>query len=436
LRAAAVDRHFSADHAGDALGHLVLDLTRHATGDGSILGFADAFADAVRNLSRSCLLYVTASRVGNLFRVAFLNPMAGRVRNLLRVAFLDPTAGRVRNPSGLALADVAASGVGHFASFCFANHAAAGVRYAFGNGTRNLLTHCVGNLAVLHFGDVPRAADLLFDGLGNPDSLAASRAGALNLDRLACAGLVDAAATGSIPFPRSRLANALVDDRTGNVLGDRLPLAAADLNFFAFRDRLTNRVAVVAVAGFLDGLVGRAADVAIMRRVNRLAHGVTLVAVAGFVNRLAHGVADVAVAGFVNRPATFAGDFPVAGFVNRLADLAAHFTIASLVDRLANGVTLVAVARLVDVLPAFHRNLFADCVVDRLGACIFFFLPHGFLHRLIAWGATCLRSAIISRGDASLLRTATVTGCSTIAGERARSTTGDHQQDGQDGSSR
>ena len=75
----------------------------------------------------------------------------------------------------------------------------------------------------------------------------------------------------------------------------------------------------------------------------------------------------------------------------RLADFADNFAVAGLVARLADRVALVAVAGFVNVLPAFHRHLLADRVVDGLAAGVFLLFPDGFFDRFVAGFTTSIR---------------------------------------------
>jgi hypothetical protein len=284
-----------------------------------------------------------------------------------------------------------------------------------------------------HFLAVTRAANLLLHNFRAPNLVAAGPAGALHLDGTAATWLVDAAATAGIPFPRTGIADTLINNRPRNVLRNGFPFAAANVNPLGFRHRLANRVTAVAIARFGYGLVGCAADIAVASLVARLADRVAAVAIARLVARLADRVAAVAITGLVARLSNLAADIAVASLVTRLADGVAAVAIARLVARLADRVTLITIASLVHVLVAGHRDLLADLVVDGLAAGVVLLFPNYFFNSLVARLAALLRGAIVTIGSTRLCRTAAIAGSSAVTRDGTLAGACDHQQSGKDG---
>jgi hypothetical protein len=285
---------------------------------------------------------------------------------------------------------------------------------------------------VLDFFDVLCAADLLLHDLGAPHFAAAGRPGALNLNGSAATGLVHTAARAGIPFPSTRIADTLFNNRTGDVLCYGFPFAAIHVHVFGYGDWLANRVAVIPIAGLGHGLVRRARHVAVASLVTRLADRVDTVFVTSLVGRLADRVALVAVTGFVTRLANLAGDRAITGLVTRLADLAGDRAIASLVARLANRVALIAIASLVDVLVTGHRDLLTNCIVHGLAAGVRLLFPNNFFDCLVARLARLLGGTVVAAGSTSTRRTAIIAGRSAVACV-SDPTACDHQEAREDG---
>ena len=414
----AADRNSAADSPRNADRLRVGDLARHAATHGLVGRVAflpanrvrnpsgavlrDIAANRVRNPLAANLFHIGAGRVGHAFGDAFHFVRADSVGNPLVTGFISVSADRVRNASRAAFPDPGASRVGH----------------AFGGGAGNPATHRVRNLAVLHFRDVPRAADFLLDGLRAPDAAAGGAAGTLVTFHFARAGLVDAAASTGIPFPRSRLADASLLNRAGDVFRDGFPFSAFHVDPLHFGDRFADGIADVAVAGLSHGAVGRAGHIAVAGFVDRTGNRVGAIAVAGLAMNAANLVADVTVAGAVNRPANFATHRAIACLVDRSANCVADLTVACLANRHADFVRFGAVAGPGDHPGAGHRNLLTHRVVNRLGTGDLSFLPNGFFHHFVGCFAALSSGAIVAGRSASGLRTTIVTDRAAVAGLR------------------
>ena len=197
----------------------------------------DLTAGRVRNSAGPDFLCHRARRVGNLLRDGFTGPRAGRVGNFLRDRLAGPRAGRVRNLLDDVFAGPRASRVGNLFVDRVLFVANARVRHLLYHGLRDLSAHRVRLLAVTNFLLHACAGDGPHFGSGNP-MLAADRATGLFADGSAATGLVAATAVAGIPFPRTWIANTLLNDRTGNLLRFRNPVARAVRNLLRFADRL------------------------------------------------------------------------------------------------------------------------------------------------------------------------------------------------------
>jgi len=201
---------------------------------------------------------------------------------------------------------------------------------------RNLAADCVGNLLVADFRHHACAGDGFVNHLRTPFAAADRPARALYTNFFGAAGVAG-------------IHNTFLHDRTWNVTSLSDPLAAADLNCFAFSHRFANRITYVFVARFCFRAARGAADVFVAGLVHRLADIVAYRAMAGLVHWFADCIALFTVAGLIHRLAHAAGHFAVAGLIDRFADVAGNGTVAGLIDRLADCIALISVAGLVDV---------------------------------------------------------------------------------------
>ncbi len=367
-RAAGVDRHFSADGAGNPTGDVVGHRARHASGPSLVsaaLNFAtdrvghflrasffDHRARANGNRLGSALFHVSASRVRNSFLHTLFYPSAGANGNLLRAALLGVADRGVRHAFADLLFDVANRRV--------ADPTGAALRDSLANGVRNTFT--------FDFLAVSCGADFLLNRFRAPDA-------STNRLRAASTRWTAVGRTGVVSTRNTATWHACADR---NLFGHGLPFAALHIHRVPFLNRFANRVANIAVPSFRHGFVGGAR------------HGLVALVVDGLADRIAHRT----VVTFVDRLANFVVDRLVTRFPNRLTNLARDGLVACRVDRLASGVVdrLVAgvdlgnasgvadvpVTGLVDILDGLARNLLDDGVVDRLRALLDLAVVNGF----------------------------------------------------------
>ncbi len=373
------------------------------------LGFTDLAAGRVRNSAGANFLSHRTGCVRNLLGNRFAGPRAGCVRNLLGNRFAGPRAGRVRNLLGNRFAGPRAGRIRNLLidRVLFVTNTV--IRNLLHAGFRNLAANRVGLLAVTDFLLHAGAGDCSHFRARNP-VFAANRSAGLFANRSAAAGLVAATAMAGIPFPRSGVADTLLDNGAGNLLRFRDPVAGAVGHLFGFANGLADGVADVTVAGLGFGPVGCAANVAILGLTNRLAHRAADVAVASIDHGFANGAADVTVAGLEARLANRAADVAVAGLNARLFHRAANIAIAGLIDRLANRVAFVAIVRFVNGPRARNRYLFTALIVDCSAAVDCSLLIDSFANCLIAGPAAAFCGAIVAAGCARGSGTTLVTG--------------------------
>lgn len=408
-------RHLTADHFRNA-DHLGFDdLARRAVGLGDHLRLAHLAAGRVRHFAGADLLRHRAGRVRNLLGDGFARPRAGCVRNLLGNGLAGPGAGRVRHFLGDGLTGPGAGRIGNLFLNCVLFPADARVRnllyVAFGNAAAD----SVGLLAVMNFLNHTSAGDGSHFGAGYP-TLAAHRTAGLFADGTAAARLVAAAAAAGVPFPGSRIANATLYDRSGNLFRFGNPFARAEWDFLGFADGLARRVADVAIAGLSFRAVAGTGHFAILRLTDRLAHCAADRAIAGLHTGFADRAADIAIAGLNAWFADRATDIAVAGLNARLTDRAANVAVASLVDRLAHRVTFVAIAGLTNGSRASDGHLFRTLLVDGAAAIHSLLFIDCFANRLIAGSAAALCGAVVTARCARRRRTTLVTGGPAIGG--------------------
>ena len=384
-------RHLAADDSRYAVTLLDRHLAWHATSPRLHAGVRHLFADGVRHLARARFGDRRTGRIRHLLRVAFLRPRAGDVRHFARAAFLSGRANCVRHFASARLSRHRAGRVRHAAGARLLSHRASRVGDFASAGLRHRAADLVGDSAGARLWNPFGAADSLFDDFRAPDLAAADSRRALNLNRAAAAGLVGAATGAGILAPRSGILHALVHDRTGDALTDRLPFAAADIDVFCLGTGTANGVANVFVACLRHDFAGRVALVAPARLHARLADRVALISIARLVAWLTDVVALIAPARLRAGDTDGVGFIAIAGLIARHTRRAGLVAIAGLSHWAADGVALVAVASFVAGLRAADRNLFALLIVDSLVTDLFAAVPHDFLDRLVA-GRTLLLS--------------------------------------------
>lgn len=394
---ASLYRNLTANHAGYAAGLGVGHLTGHAAGYGAGRLVAFLAAGRVGHLASDRFTSVGAGRVRNLAGHGFAGVAASRVRNLTGDALSFHPAGGVGDAASDAFFHVAAGRVRNLASPAFTHHGAGGVGNSLGRRHGDLRASRVGNLSSLRFANPAGAANLALFDFRAPGPTAAGRAGALDLNLAAAAGLVAAAAGAGIQFPCSRILHALGHDGTRYMVGFCLPFAGANFDRLRFMHGTTHGAADSAVASLRLSLPRGAAHIAVAGVIHRSADRVVARAVASVVNRAADRLGAFAVAGLVDRPANGLRAFAIASRVDRPTHCLGAFAIAGLIDRPANRAADVAIVRLVHIAGTGHRDLFAALVEDRLAARDFLFVPDNLTDRAVGLAAHFRLTIIAAR---------------------------------------
>ena len=467
-RAANLDRNLLANHLGHASRHGMSHFLGDTTWDLDGFGVMDCLAFRVRNPLHALRGDVTAGLVRHLLGERVRHHLANFIgasaslRLGHHLAYLvgagaslvltNHLANFVSASASLRLGHHLANSVGAGASLRLGHHLAnfigasfdlvltnvvadlvsAGLDFVLANVAANL----VRNFFVHNFSLVANAVDRLPLDLGDPNLLADFGRRALNFHDLAGARNIHASTAAGIPLPATRLADILLDDRTGAFGDFRLPVAAANFHFLRVVNGLADRVTLVAIASLVNRLADGVTDLPGLGFPNRLANGVTDLLGLGFPDRLADRIALGASFGFVNWLADRVADrlglgFPdgladrVAlgaslGFPDRLADGVANLLGLGFPDRLANGVTARLVVRFVNwladrvvtflvlclrhVLHTIDRLGVIHRVIDGLVAGVLLFFVDDFLTRLHHGIALSLGTAVTRRiGTAAVI---------------------------------
>ena len=408
--------HLAADDSRDAVALLDWHLARDATSPRFHSGVRHLLADRVRHFASPRLGRRRAGRVWHLLRVALLRPRTGDIRHLASAAFLASRASRVRHFASAGLGRHRASRVRDSAGASLLSHRAGRVRHLASTCLRHCAADLVRDAAGPSLWNPTRVADRLLDRFRAPDFAAADGRRALHLNGAAAAGLVRAAASAGILAPGSGILHALVHDRPGDALADRLPFAAANIDVLRLGAGATDGVADVFVASLGHDFAGRVALVAPARLRDRLTDGVADISVTRLSDRLANVVALVTPAGLHARDADGVVLVAVARLIARHADRTGFVAPAGLSDRAADGVALVPIAGLVASARAADRHLLALLIVDGLIADLFATIPYDVLDRLVAGRALLLSLAKIATRSTGGSRAAVVAGRSAISG--------------------
>ncbi len=235
------------------------------------------------------------------------------------------------------------------------------------------------------FGNHPGAGNRFLNNFGDPAAAADGCRRALDANFFAAAGIAG-------------VADALFNDRAGDLASLRHPFTTALVHRATFSHRLEGRVADVLPAGLGFSFPGGAADVAVAGLINGFADSVAHCSVAGLVDGLANGVADISVAGLVDGLADTAGDVAVARLIHRLAHGVALCPVTGLIDRLADRVAFVPIAGLVDVFRAGDGTCFGAVVVNGFHAVVLFGFPNNVLLNTAACGCAAPCCHEISAG--------------------------------------